>query len=447
MKNKEDIIELINNLQDKNNNKITYSYILESKYKKTKENNNFYIWFIISKEMIKRIQNNINSQFFCDTTYRCIPPTIKNYKLFIISSYDFLEKKIFICAYILIPNEKEETYTFIFDKLKKDFSFNPFIITLDHAKYISNAIKKIYPETIQVKCFFHFMQAINKNLKKYGLINKKNIKDNTELIFNIKLLCFVDPSLLEKFYKDIENEYKKNKDYKKFFEYFNRQWSPYGGKKKLKFIPPWNYYSLLNSQNFDKKHMFFTNNISESINHLLNSNFKYKYPTFSEWKKTILTVVDNYYSKEGPIQRKDYITKIMIYLCKYVLKDKKDIKLFKYQHIKKINSIILPHSDSLTISSLSELLNLDGNENNNEESLISENKDNSISSSDEEFDHDLRTEIEPNKEENNNFFNTNVDNNNNNFNDFKISIKNFINNINYSEYEKIAENVLDLEIN
>ena len=231
MKNKEDIIELINNLQDKNNNKITYSYILESKNKKTKENNNFYIWFIISKEMIKSLQNNINSQFFCDTTYRCIPPTIKNYKLFIISSYDFLEKKIFICAYILIPNEKEETYTFIFDKLKKDFSFNPFIITLDHAKYISKAIKKIYPETIQVKCFFHFMQAINKNLKKYGLINKKNIKDNTELIFNIKLLCFVDPSLLEKFYKDIENEYKKNKDYKKFFEYFNRQWLPYGRKK------------------------------------------------------------------------------------------------------------------------------------------------------------------------------------------------------------------------
>ena len=59
----------------------------------------------------------------------------------------------------------------------------------------------------------------------------------------------------------------------------------------------------------------------------------------------------------------------------------------------------------------------------------------------------MTTEIEPNKEENNNFLNTNVDNNNNNFNDFKISIKNFINNINYSEYEKIAENVLDLEIN
>ena len=33
LKNKEDIIELINNIQDKNNNKIAYSYILDSKNK------------------------------------------------------------------------------------------------------------------------------------------------------------------------------------------------------------------------------------------------------------------------------------------------------------------------------------------------------------------------------------------------------------------------------
>ena len=49
--------------------------------------------------------SNKNNQFFCNTTYRCVPPTFKHYKLFVVSSYDFKERKLFICAYCLIHNE------------------------------------------------------------------------------------------------------------------------------------------------------------------------------------------------------------------------------------------------------------------------------------------------------------------------------------------------------
>ena len=150
-KNKEDIIDLINSLKDNDNNPISYNYQYEILNNKTKKNEKYNIWLIMTKEMNKKLKNNKSSQFFCDTTYRCIPPTFKSYKLFIISSYDFNEKKIFICTYALIPNEKEKIYEFIFETLKKDFSFNPYIITLDYSKSISGALTKIFEGCIQVK--------------------------------------------------------------------------------------------------------------------------------------------------------------------------------------------------------------------------------------------------------------------------------------------------------
>lgn len=54
---------------------------------------------------------NINiQQYFADTTYHCIPPTIRKFKLFIISGFNLKEKKTHICCYALIPDERKETF-------------------------------------------------------------------------------------------------------------------------------------------------------------------------------------------------------------------------------------------------------------------------------------------------------------------------------------------------
>ena len=100
---------MINNLKDKNNNPISYCYQYEYLNKKTKKNKIFNLWLKMTKDMKKNLTNQTNTQFFCDTTYCCVPPTFKHYKLFIISSYNFTDKNIYICAYCLIPNELEKT--------------------------------------------------------------------------------------------------------------------------------------------------------------------------------------------------------------------------------------------------------------------------------------------------------------------------------------------------
>ena len=282
------------------------------------------------------------------------------------------------------------------------------------------------------------MQAIVKNMKKQCLFTKKNYIINTELLFNIKLLCFLEPSSIKKFYNNLEIEYAKNKDYENFFTYFNRQWLPRGKKKNIKFSPPWNYYKILKSQNFDKKHLFLTNNVSESINHILNRNFKYKYPTFMDWKNSIIQCSERLYKKDIQLQRNDYNTKIIIYFLKLLERNKKDIKLLKYDEIQKINSIILPEHDSLSISPLSEILNIKNDE---EDSKENDNYIilNSLNDSDENPENNMFDE----EKEEINLTLSNIDIQNDDFNDFRITIQNSINNINYSDYEKNVDKILN----
>lgn len=185
--------------------------------------------------------------------------------------------------------------------------------------------------------------------------------------------------------------------------------------------------------------MFLTNNISESINHILNKNFKYRYPTFNDWKNTIIDVSNSFFNKNNPIQRKDFVTKIIIYFFKYIQHNKKEIKLIKYEEIKKINSIIIPEHDSLSISPLSELLNINdidsdvfsSQEEDNDNTSLKESDDNSNSS-------DIEEEVECAIGD---FLSLNQSDNKD-FNDFRITFHNSINNINYSDFENVVNDYL-----
>ena len=151
--------------------------------------------------------SNKNNQFFCYTTYRWVPPTFKHYKLFVVSSYDFKEQKLFICAYCLIPNEFEDTYEFIFKKLKENFGFNPLLIISDFSKSITNALKLVFLNCIQIRCLFHFIKALNNKSNNMGLNTKDNIRKVNEILFNLELLAFISPKNIKDIYLDIEKNY------------------------------------------------------------------------------------------------------------------------------------------------------------------------------------------------------------------------------------------------
>ena len=121
---KKSIINQLSNLVDDNNNNICKDYSYEAFNKKTKEKKISTLFIIINIIMLQNLKNNNIKQFFGDCTYKCIPPTISKYKLYVISGFNLKERKIHICAYALLPDESFITYNKLFSILKNVYKFN-----------------------------------------------------------------------------------------------------------------------------------------------------------------------------------------------------------------------------------------------------------------------------------------------------------------------------------
>ena len=87
-------------------------------------------------------------------------------KVFVISGYEFSNKSTNICAFILIINEKYETFVNIFQYLTNTYRFNPKNILSDFLMSQIKAIKYCFPVCNNHCCLFHYSQSIWRNLKK-----------------------------------------------------------------------------------------------------------------------------------------------------------------------------------------------------------------------------------------------------------------------------------------
>lgn len=194
------------------------------------------MYFFINRRMSDILKNNEINQYFGDATYRAVPPTMRRYRLYIISGFNLLEKHTRIGAFILIPNETESTYYNMFYYLKNNFGFNPKIFTLDFNKALTNALKQIYPNIYIIKCYYHYVNSIWKNLRKLRVYQEENKKEVFELALNLKKLPFINPKNIPKLYKKIETNYSSNL-YNDFFRYFRRTWNPKCVYNKMRIIP------------------------------------------------------------------------------------------------------------------------------------------------------------------------------------------------------------------
>ena len=147
---------------------------------------------IAKNNMLENLQSNQIKQFFMDCTYKAVPPSKDNFKLMVLSGFNINESKIKICAFILLPNEKEITFDNIFGILKDKYHFNPLNMMCDFRISQINSMKKIFKDCNLHCCFYHFSHAIWLNFKKYNLCKKGTYTENLELLFNLQLLCFIN---------------------------------------------------------------------------------------------------------------------------------------------------------------------------------------------------------------------------------------------------------------
>jgi len=202
-----------------------------------------------------------------DFTYSTVPPRIYKFKLMAINWHKYNDNTTVLCPFILVMNGKKYTFDELFKILKIKYKFNPNYIMYDFRISQIKAVQNNFPRCNKHCCFFHYSKALWKQFMKYGIGGKNAYLNNSELLFNLQLLCFIDIENIGYFYKKIVKTYKENK-YKKFFNYFKKTWLVKTIHKKL-----WNFSDLLDDEkNFDQ--FSFTNNVSEDIIRYLNRNLK-----------------------------------------------------------------------------------------------------------------------------------------------------------------------------
>jgi len=148
-----------------------------------------------------------------------------------------------------------------------------------------------------------------------------------DCLSNFKLLCFIPLNQIENFYNLIKAKY--GVIFRNFFDYFTKNYI----KGKLYDKTIWNYYTAI-PNNLNDDILYFTNNIVESFNSIINNKFIGFCPAMYNYKNTLTEVISLYEMKNVYKEKKLSLTRA---LQNYV-KSKNDFDLMDNNDIKKIKA-------------------------------------------------------------------------------------------------------------
>ena len=161
------------------------------------------------------------------------------------------------------------------------------------------------------------------------LEEKNTYSINSELLFNLQILCFTNIDNIESFYNKIKKKFNENK-YKMFFNYYSKKLLGKTIPKKL-----WNFSDILENEN-NLNNFSFTNNVSENINRYLNQSLKRVRCSSILFRRNVLDIILQFNNKihyDNKTQKhKSEILKF------YVKKNKCNLNALNKIEIKKLTS-------------------------------------------------------------------------------------------------------------
>ncbi|XP_037033816.1 uncharacterized protein LOC119072663 [Bradysia coprophila] len=208
----------------------------------------------ISDTVLEAIRKEKNIKLLMDGTFKALPLHIKFRQLYIISV--IIQDKSYPLAYILMTKRDTSSYELILTKLKAMFpSVNVECCMSDYEAATRKAIRIVFPSARLAGCYFHYVQAIVKAFKRFGLKNDEKF-DNVRQ--QVSVLALLPNEYVSIGFETISKNFKKSIRWNRFAEYWLRQWAPanisvYGLKDR-------------------------TNNFAESLNKTINSILKASHP-------------------------------------------------------------------------------------------------------------------------------------------------------------------------
>jgi len=221
--------------------------------------------------------------WFAEGTFKCSPPLFS--QLFVI--HGLWKTRVMPLVYILMSNRKETSYLLVFQKLASMLN-NPVLkTTMTDFEYASlNAFQKVFPQSQQRECFFHFMQSVWKKIQTLGEISAR-YKDDAYFKFHVKYLCslpFVPlPDVTDAYTAIIESPFfaEHARILEPLLNYFEDTWVGSvnrGGRRRRPLYPAkmWNVFDAV-AQGWPK-----TNNNCESFHRAFHALLSTHHPVI--WK-------------------------------------------------------------------------------------------------------------------------------------------------------------------
>ena len=98
--------------------------------------------------------------------------------------------------FILLSGKNQFLYDYIFSSIinivtnNRKFDLNILSIVSDSEKALVNSIKKNFPNSLRISCYFHYKQDLIRNIKQYGLYKKKDKEISDKIIQKLSNLPF-----------------------------------------------------------------------------------------------------------------------------------------------------------------------------------------------------------------------------------------------------------------
>ncbi|CAF4000286.1 unnamed protein product [Rotaria sordida] len=141
-------------------------------------------------------------------------------------------KQSFPCVFGLLLNRHKNTYSFLFHELRyvalqMKLDFSPKIVMSDFESGLASAVKSEFTTAKHSSCFFHFTQAIYRNIQQLGLSSMYNDDCNVKSFCRkLMALALLSETVIEDAYDDLVGDLSPDMRtvINDLLEYFQRQW-------------------------------------------------------------------------------------------------------------------------------------------------------------------------------------------------------------------------------
>ena len=113
----------------------------------------------------------------------------------------------------------KDIYTQFYSFIKSTYKFSPVFIILDFSKSNNATINRTFENSLMVTCFFQLIQCWWRKTSILKLRKKIIVPKTRILIFNLKLLAFMDIDSAIDFYDTIKTTFYEEQ-FSEFFDYF-----------------------------------------------------------------------------------------------------------------------------------------------------------------------------------------------------------------------------------